>query len=129
MGSTWQPSRNRAQHEEPVNLEVRKYFEPLGIGNRSEWQLRPEIPSSEEIIGADTSDDDEVPLPINNIEGPWDSKDQYLEAHYKLLREEAVGPIRDAVSVLRENPFAADNAKDYHVYDNVSPSTNPAMIQ
>ncbi|KAJ5345373.1 hypothetical protein N7452_003377 [Penicillium brevicompactum] len=119
MGSTWQPSRNRAQHEEPVDLEVRKYFEPLGIGNRSEWQLRPEIPSSEEIIGADTSDDDEVPLPINNIEGPWESKDQYLEAHYKLLREEAVGPIRDAVSVLRENPFAGDNAKDYHVYDNV----------
>lgn len=128
MGSTWQPSRNRAQHEEPVNLEVRKYFEPSGIGNRSEWQLQPEIPSAEEILGDDTSDD-RVPLPINNIEGPWESKDQYLEAHYKLLREEAVGPIRDAVSVLRENPFAGNNAKDCHVYDNVSPSANAAMIQ
>lgn len=34
----------------------------------------------------------------------------YLSAHYELLREDAVKPLRDAVGVVRANPSADENA-------------------
>lgn len=45
----------------------------------------------------------------------------YLGAHYELLREDAVKPLRDAVGVVRAMPFADENALNgaVGIYDKV----------
>ena len=65
------------------------------------WLRQPEVPTSAEILLAG---DDDVVLPANKIDGPWKSKDKYLKAHYNLLREDAVSPLRDAVEIFRQDP-------------------------
>ncbi|KAL4925742.1 putative DEAD box helicase involved in nonsense mediated decay [Aspergillus undulatus] len=70
------------------------------------WLLKPEVPSSDEILG---SDEEFVDLQPNKLEGPWESKGTYLKAHYDLLREDAVAPLRDSVAIFRMNPDMNDN--------------------
>lgn len=95
------------------------------------WLSKPEIPSSDEILG--TEDDlletgeEFVDLATNKIVGPWGSKEEYLKAHYELLREEAVAPLRDAVAIFRNDPDMDDN-KDLSVYEKVIFSACPPTI-
>ncbi|KAL2849230.1 P-loop containing nucleoside triphosphate hydrolase protein [Aspergillus pseudoustus] len=71
------------------------------------WTLKPEIPSSREIFGDE--DDEFVDLATNNVDGPWESKEAYLKAHYDLIREDAIAPLRDAVAIFRNDPGMGDN--------------------
>ncbi|KAL5343497.1 P-loop containing nucleoside triphosphate hydrolase protein [Aspergillus crustosus] len=94
-----------------VNKDVRNYFAQPQIGDSDAytpkpWNLKPEIPTSEEILG---TDDEFVDLMPNQISGPWESKEAYLKSHYELLREDAVAPLRDAVAVFRSNPDMNDD--------------------
>ncbi|KAL4941600.1 hypothetical protein BDV06DRAFT_235995 [Aspergillus oleicola] len=73
------------------------------------WTSKPEIPTSDEIFGADAVDGEFVDLEPNKLEGPWSSKDAYLKAHYELLREDAVAPLRDAVAIFQSDPDMNDN--------------------
>jgi len=75
------------------------------------WTTKPELPSSDEILGTDLLDEDEdcVELMPNHINSPWPSKDSYLRAHYELLREDAVAPLRDAVAYVRDDPQMKDS--------------------
>ncbi|KAJ9490234.1 hypothetical protein VN97_g3039 [Penicillium thymicola] len=103
----------------PVNPEIRQYFDPdLPIyGPWRLWQTKPELPSSEEIMGTDTPGD-VVALPANCISEPWISKEKYLEAHYSLIREDLVAPLRNAVAHVRDNPSMKDTA-DVSIYEKV----------
>ncbi|KAL4920881.1 P-loop containing nucleoside triphosphate hydrolase protein [Aspergillus aurantiobrunneus] len=102
-----------------TNSDIRDYFaqphvqDPLW--DLKSWLSKPEIPSSEEILGAD---EEFVDLTPNKLEGPWESKDAYLKAHYELLREDAVAPLRDAVAIFRCDPDMGDNG-DISVYEKV----------
>ncbi|KAL4821178.1 P-loop containing nucleoside triphosphate hydrolase protein [Aspergillus spinulosporus] len=103
-----------------VTEEIRNYFNQLHTHDpdtlySEPWLFKPELPSSDEIFG---SDGEFVDLEPNKIDGPWASKDTYLKAHYELLREEAVAPLRDAVAIFRSDPDMSDD-KYVAVYEKV----------
>lgn len=104
----------------PVNPEIRQYFDPdLPIyGPWKLWQTKPELPSTEEILGTDIPGD-VVALTPNFISEPWVSKEEYLEAHYALIREDSVAPLRNAVARVRADPFMKDTP-DVSIYEKVS---------
>lgn len=84
---------------------IQKYFQDAN--NTSEagsWRAYDEIPPSLEIMQQPAED----MVPRNQIEGAWSSTEEYLEAHYKLIREDAVFPLRAAVHQIREHPTALE---------------------
>ncbi|CAG8191763.1 unnamed protein product [Penicillium nalgiovense] len=103
----------------PVNPEIRQYFDPdLPVyGPWKLWQTKPELPSTEEILGTDILGDF-VALTPNCISEPWASKEEYLEAHYALIREDSVAPLRNAVARIRADPFMKDTP-DISIYEKV----------
>lgn len=79
------------------------------------WLAKPEIPSSAEICPPDGT---EVALPANKINLPWSKPTSYLKTHYHLLREDAVAPLREAVSKFRKDPQRMDD-NDIRIYEQV----------
>ncbi|CAG8245566.1 unnamed protein product [Penicillium olsonii] len=98
---------------ELVNERVGDYFrnEREDVAN---WQSKSEIHSQEEILGTDKPHS----LVPNIPDASWPSSEEYLQAHYNLLREDAVTPLRDAVAMVQDNPLQADE-KGVAVYENV----------
>lgn len=92
-----------------VNLGIREYTraaDDIIKSSSSRWLRQPEFPSTAEILIAGN---DDVKIPPNKIDGAWKSKDKYLKAHYNLLREDAVSPLRDAVDLFRQTPDMMEN--------------------
>ncbi|KJK67999.1 AAA domain protein [Aspergillus parasiticus SU-1] len=102
-----QPRKPAARPVVPVNQDIRAYFAEVALDNSQPWLLNPEIPTPDELMGTG-SETEFVDLLPNRIVGPWSSKDEYLKAHYELLREDAVAPLRDAVAYFREDPDIQD---------------------
>lgn len=106
-----------------VNQSIRKYVKKLDdLTNLSDWKALPEIPSPEEIFDSGRQHHDEVVEVLENIVlGPYDSKEDYLERHHSLLREDAVAPLRDAVSDVQANPhlMEADTSHGAFIYEKV----------
>ncbi|KAJ8069476.1 hypothetical protein OCU04_003129 [Sclerotinia nivalis] len=106
------------------------------INFRESWRNLPEIPSSEEILQDVSWQDTEAPeqpldyqklaepkefdprLPHNNIDGAWDSKEDYLGFHYQILREDAVAPLRQSVAEFKRNNEMGDT-QDTSIYTDV----------
>lgn len=106
-----------------VNKDIREYLAQPSIDFAEEWLKKPDIPSSDEILGNFGSAENEyVELTPNNITGPWNSTDEYLKAHYELLREDAISPLRDAVAYVRDDPKMTDT-KLVSIYDKVNDIT------
>ncbi|OJJ72488.1 hypothetical protein ASPBRDRAFT_74456 [Aspergillus brasiliensis CBS 101740] len=99
-----------------VNKDIREYLVQPSPEDAEEWLKRPGIPSSDEIMGC--AEDEYVELIPNKIVGPWNSSDEYLKAHYELLREDAVAPLRDAVAYVKNDPRMMDS-KLVSIYDKV----------
>lgn len=91
-----------------------KSFRNIEASNPSSWLSKSEIPSSTEINGEGQDNTDEpVAVPVNKPVGQWDSKELYLSDHYLLLREDAVSPLRNVVSELRNEPtIMEDNSQE-----------------
>ncbi|KAI9828223.1 MAG: hypothetical protein M1819_004583 [Sarea resinae] len=112
----------------PANQSIREYeWSSNDAGNATTWLSQREIPSSAEIMDRkdftdpdeeNEEEDGEVELSGNIVDAPWDSKEQYLNSHYELLREDAVAPLREAVAEFRKNPSMSES-KDLCIYDNV----------
>lgn len=102
-----QPTKPTVHPVIPVNQDVKAYFAETVLDSSQPWLLSPEIPSPDEIMGAG-SETEFVDLLPNRIVGPWNSKNEYLKAHYELLREDSVAPLRDAVAYFREDPEMQD---------------------
>lgn len=99
------------------------------------WRNLPEIPTIKELVQDKDHNksryDNEVwnayqqdpvydpTLPQNIIDGPWPSTMDYLGAHYRILREDAIAPLRTSVHQFRDNPHMNDSRETY-IYDNVS---------
>ena len=81
-----------------------------------EWQQLPEIPTAEEIAINST---DDVQIPANKIDKRWKSKEKYLWTHYCLMREDAIGPLRDAVQIFRNDPDQVEKNQDIGIYEKV----------
>ncbi|RAK90019.1 DEAD box helicase [Aspergillus costaricaensis CBS 115574] len=102
-----------------VNKVIREYLAQPSIDFAEEWLKKPDVPSSDEILGNFGSAENEfVELTPNKITGPWNSTDEYLKAHYELLREDAISPLRDAVAYVRDDPKMTDT-KLVSIYDKV----------
>ncbi|WEW55997.1 DEAD-like helicase superfamily protein [Emydomyces testavorans] len=116
----------RAPANEPsapvaLNTDIRAYVNAAsGAAKNEPWTAKLEIPSSDEIlgIGDGVNPGDAVHLVPNQIDGPWQSTELYLKAHYELLREDAVAPLRDAVDYVRQNPRMRDTL-DVCIYEKV----------
>ncbi|KAI9648909.1 hypothetical protein NHQ30_001475 [Ciborinia camelliae] len=106
------------------------------INFRESWRNLPEIPTSDEILQDVSWQDLEGPeqpldyqklaepkefdprLPHNNIDGAWDSKEEYLGFHYRILREDAVAPLRQSVAEFKKN-FEMGDTHDTSIYTDV----------
>jgi helicase required for RNAi-mediated heterochromatin assembly 1 len=100
----------------PANPAIRNYFVttdlsegvPLPRGQTEDWRKKSELPTTQEILGSNDGSSDIMLLP-NHISGPWPSTELYLNAHYNLIREDAVANLRDAVLYVRAYPLMKDN--------------------
>ncbi|KAF1816725.1 hypothetical protein P152DRAFT_470711 [Eremomyces bilateralis CBS 781.70] len=75
------------------------------------WISESEVPTANEFLDETDPldyDPDNYSGPRNLVDGPWKSKEKYLETHYKLLRRDTVKPLRDAVQQLRSDPGACE---------------------
>lgn len=94
-----------------LNKDIRQYIRKKDAAGRDDepWLSKQELPSSDEIMGTEMENDDCVALMPNRILGPWPSSGAYLRAHYELLREDAVAPLRDAVAYVKDDPHMMDS--------------------
>lgn len=99
------------------------------------WRDQPEIPAPSELMPKEDKTDFFVEpepwntyqqepvynkdLPHNIVKGPWPSKEEYIAAHYQILREDAIASLRASVKSFRRNPEMYDD-KFTHVYTDVS---------
>ena len=107
-----------------LNLSVRQYvLSNLVDEDSPPWISKREIPSSLEIRGEDENADKEeaIEVPVNRVHAPWESKENYLESHYQLLREDAISPLRNAVAEVRETPGMSEktSVEDAAIYNKV----------
>ncbi|EER27806.1 hypothetical protein CPC735_031420 [Coccidioides posadasii C735 delta SOWgp] len=105
----------------PLNRSIGEYVKAAShVVEVGSWTGKTEVPSSGEILGidADINPGDAVFLLPNQINGPWHSREMYLKAHYELLREDAVAPLRDAVAYVRQDPRMQDTL-DICIYEKV----------
>lgn len=111
--------------ERPANLAIRKYYEAtthltearLPVDGKEDWRTKSELPTTDEIFNQEHDTSDVLLLP-NRPSGPWPSTELYLNAHYNLIREDAIGSLRDAVLWVRTYPDMSDT-KTITIYDKV----------
>jgi helicase required for RNAi-mediated heterochromatin assembly 1 len=104
-----------------LNRDIRNYAAAANrAGGTDEWNDKPEIPSTSEVLGVNESSeaDDIVELVPNQIQGQWPGTGAYLKAHYDLLREDTIAPLRDAVAYYRECIWM-DDTSTVSVYEKV----------
>ncbi|KAK2756551.1 hypothetical protein FQN54_005444 [Arachnomyces sp. PD_36] len=103
-----------------LNKDIRAYVAAANRpGDKNQWNGKPEIPSPKEILGSSDSEEaDVIDLVPNLIRSPWPDVHTYLKAHYDLLREDAVSPLRDAVAYFKESPFMGDSTS-VSIYEKV----------
>ncbi|KAK5720360.1 hypothetical protein LTR17_015077 [Elasticomyces elasticus] len=91
-----------------LNRKIREYYdESKKTVDGGPWLDRPEVPTSAEILDTDiisSNSSDIVELVPNRPKGAWETKETYLGAQYELLREDALQPLRLAVSRVRNTP-------------------------
>ena len=104
------------------NRSIREYvsFE-LQSHDPTSWLGRPEIPSPKELNGDGDDAEAEIEIPENNIAAPWQSTMEYLGGHYRLLREDAVAPLRNVISELRAETaiMEKDSQENASIYEKV----------
>ncbi|TVY75609.1 Helicase required for RNAi-mediated heterochromatin assembly [Lachnellula suecica] len=101
-----------------------------------EWRNLPEVPSTSEIWSAKDPVSETRPppeawnayqaepvysetLPHNNIEGAWSSKADYLSAHYQIIREDEIAPLRKSVAAFKTHPYMIED-NETHIYTHVT---------
>ncbi|KAK5046288.1 hypothetical protein LTR84_008431 [Exophiala bonariae] len=101
--------------EVTLSKDIRNYFkmnEDSSRSSKDSWLSLPEIPTFEELSI------DETAVPANKIDGPYKTKERYLKTQYALLREDALGCLRDALLDFQKDPSMMDTQK-FSIYDQV----------
>ena len=101
-----------------LNLSIREYAKTAGQpANRSHWTSLRDIPTSSEVFDEGRTEHcTPLELTENTVVGPYISKEEYLESHYRLLREDAVSPLRDVVSEIQYYPQLLEKDSDNGAY-------------
>ncbi|KAL9596270.1 MAG: hypothetical protein Q9219_005900 [cf. Caloplaca sp. 3 TL-2023] len=114
QGNYQPPSDKPPETRLELNLRIRNYVKSCALPDAPTYIFQREIPTSSEISIPDLDDGYEVPL--NQVVGPWESKRKYLSDHYALLREDAITPLRNAVSELKAEPHILEEESVEHAY-------------
>ncbi|KAK2795176.1 hypothetical protein FQN52_006102 [Onygenales sp. PD_12] len=104
-----------------LNRDIQAYVdETRRAANGDSWTGKPELPTSNEILGIEDGVEYDEPIDLvpNKVDGRWESAETYLKAHYDLLREDAVSPLRDAVAYVKQDPKMMDSP-DVCIYEKV----------
>ncbi|ROV88440.1 hypothetical protein VSDG_09231 [Cytospora chrysosperma] len=72
----------------------------------SPWQKLPELPTPAELLNSRATTNDLPPFPINK---PFQSKPEYLEALYRILRFEGIEGLRYSVNDFKSRPGMNDD--------------------
>lgn len=105
---------------DPLQILNSHVYRTWDTGSHDEsWRNLPEIPTIAEIMPKEEDGDQrreeenwndyqndpiyDPKLPKNIIEGPWPSKEHYISAHYQILREDSVAPLREAIKYFKQN--------------------------
>ena len=101
-----------------LNSSIRNYAktaeQPVDL---SHWTSFRDIPSSNEVFDEGRLEHGTtLELAENTVVGPYLSKEEYLESHYRLLREDAVAPLRDVVSEIQLYPQLMEKDSDNGAY-------------
>lgn len=101
-----------------LNLSIREYAKTASQpADLSHWIGLREIPSPDEVFDEGrTEHSTTLELTENTVVGPYISKEDYLESHYRLLREDAVAPLRDVVSEVQYFPQLLEKDSDNGAY-------------
>ena len=101
-----------------LNLSIREYAKNANQpADQSHWTAFRDIPFPNEVFDADRSEHGTaLELAENTVVGPYLSKQEYLETHYRLLREDAVAPLRDVVSEIQVYPQIMEKDSDNGAY-------------
>lgn len=109
-----------------TNMSIRSYVKELQNKQKtypSSWLSSREIPTSAELQGVveDGENTSSILVPVNEVTRPWKSKAEYLNAHYLLLREDAVSPLRNVISELENEPniVESDSQENASIYEKV----------
>ena len=109
-----------------LNLSIRGYFKAFGQAvDPSHWTGFREVPSSTEVFDEGRMEHEQtLEISENNIVGPYSSKEDYLERHYSLVREDAVSPLRNVISEVQVYPhlMEKDSENDAYIYEKVRTS-------
>lgn len=81
-------------------------YDPLHARDTAAWQQLPELPAPAELLNPAATTND---LPHFPVDRSFDSKAQYLEALYKILRFEAVEGLRFSINEFKSNPEMNDD--------------------
>ena len=95
-----------------IQDHVKRPYILVDADKQEDWQQLPEIPSGEEILQAvPNSALPENPIPDHLDPGPkpWRDKAAYLSAQYKLLREDAIRPLKIACQEFMAAPDLGDS--------------------
>ncbi|POS84017.1 hypothetical protein EPUL_003631 [Erysiphe pulchra] len=116
-----------------AHYQVKSFINELPI--EESWRNLPDVPSIEEILGVENSpnftlesedwneyqnDPTYYPeLPQNIVNSPWKSTKEYITAHYKILREDAIASLRNAVQTFKRRPNMLEDDQIY-IYTEVT---------
>ena len=114
----------------PTNPDVIKILRdhvqhnPLEGRDTALWRQLPEFPTAVEVMNPAATTND---LPTFPVDRPLNTKGQYLEALYKILRFEAVEGLRFSVNEFRSAPTMNDD-ENTCVYTKVNRLAEPASL-
>lgn len=105
-----------------LNRRIREYAIAGQPTDPSHWTGFREVPSPSEVFDEGRMEHSTtIEIARNTVVGPYISKEDYLETHYSLLREDAVAPLRDVVSEMQVYPhlMEKDSDNNAHIYEKV----------
>ncbi|XXH02140.1 hypothetical protein Hte_008508 [Hypoxylon texense] len=87
-------------------------FDASSHPSGQEWRSYPELPTGDD-LNPDWDDPEQLAkirhLLPNTWQEPWESKNTYLETHYRLQREEAITMLRYSVKKFKDDPAMMDD--------------------
>lgn len=82
-----------------------------------EWSSIPEFPLAAELNPPESSNsitaESQRYVLQNDVRYPYASKEQYLETHYRLNREEAIAFLRLGIAEYKRDPYMSDNENTF----------------
>ncbi len=122
----WEPPTGEDPTEQMVmslNLSIRRYVKTAEAkADPAHWTGFREIPTSAEIFDEGRKQhEDAVEIDENIVAGPYPSREDYLQRHYLLLREDGLAPLRDVISEVQVSPYMMekDSENNAYIYERV----------